>query len=152
MGKIIQSGYFAIGIYHCKTNINIGTLWRTAHSFGANFIFTIGRRYKRQASDTTNSSHHIPLFEYVNFDSFKSNLPKMSRLVAVEIDNEARLLNSYIHPKQAIYILGAEDTGIPEDILNKCHDIIKIPVNYCLNVPTAGSIVLYDRIAKSMKY
>lgn len=41
--------YFAIGIYHPKTEMNMGTLWRSAYQLGASYIFTIG-------SMVTNSS------------------------------------------------------------------------------------------------
>lgn len=50
--------------------------------------------------------------------------------------------------KRAIYLLGAEDTGIPDNILNDCDSIVQLPGNYCLNVAVAGSIVLYDRNSK----
>jgi hypothetical protein len=33
-------GYFGIGIYHGKTEENIGTLWRSAYAYGADFVFT----------------------------------------------------------------------------------------------------------------
>ena len=149
MNKFGKNGYYGIGIYHAKNSLNIGTLWRTANIFGASFLFTIGRRYKQQSSDTMKTTHIIPLFEYDDFDSFKKTLPKFCRLVAVEIIESARDVENYIHPSQAAYILGAEDTGIPEDILNKCHDIVKIPGDSCLNVSVAGSIILYDRILKN---
>ena len=49
-------GYFAIGVYHPKNHLNIGTLWRTANILKAAFIFTVGARYKRfQCSDTLNT-------------------------------------------------------------------------------------------------
>jgi tRNA(Leu) C34 or U34 (ribose-2'-O)-methylase TrmL len=44
--------YFEIGIYHPKTRNNVGTLWRSAYQLGASGLFTIGRRYERQSSDT----------------------------------------------------------------------------------------------------
>lgn len=40
-------GYFGIGIESAKTPANVGGLWRSAHAFGAAFIFTIGARYPR---------------------------------------------------------------------------------------------------------
>ena len=60
----MKRGYFAIGIYESKTETNIGTLWRSAYNFGADFIFTIGKRYKKEPSDTTKSERHIPLYGY----------------------------------------------------------------------------------------
>ena len=41
-------GYFGIGIHHVKNEENIGMLWHSADILGADFIFTIGRRYNEQ--------------------------------------------------------------------------------------------------------
>lgn len=43
---------------------------------------------------------------------------------------------------------GAEEYGLPKEVLEKCHQIVQIPGSYCLNVATAASIVMYDRINK----
>jgi tRNA(Leu) C34 or U34 (ribose-2'-O)-methylase TrmL len=143
----MKSGYFGIGIYHPKTTENIGTLWRSAHNFGADFIFTIGRRYKKQASDTTKAERHIPLYEYESFDDFKNHLPRGCQMVFVEQAEGAKNLTEVNHPKTACYILGAEDYGVPEEIM-KGYQKFYIDTPYCLNVAVAGSIVLYDRKIK----
>jgi len=144
--RIRKKGYFGIGVYHSKNSVNIGTLWRTANIFGADYIFTIGRRYKGQASDTMKTPRLIPLYHYDTFDEFKKNLPWGCRIVAIEITPDAKHLKNFLHPKQACYVLGAEDTGIPEDILKKCNDVVQLGGEYCMNVATAGSIVIYDRV------
>ena len=141
-------GYFAIGIENTKTVSNVGTLWRTAHIFGAQYIFTIGRRYKKQASDTLKTWRTIPLFNYESFDKFYKTLPFDCRLTGIEIVDNAIDISIYKHPERCIYLLGAEDYGLSKEALNKCHDIIVLPGNHCLNVSVAGSIVLYDRINK----
>jgi tRNA(Leu) C34 or U34 (ribose-2'-O)-methylase TrmL len=141
----LTRGYFGIGIYHPKREENIGSLWRTAHSFGANFIFTIGPRYKRQASDTSNATAHVPLFEYSSWEEFKASVP--GKIICVELDDKAISLRDFIHPQQATYVLGAEDHGIPEKYLGDT--IVKVNGGeYCLNVAVAGSIVIYDRVSK----
>ena len=48
----MKRGFFGVGIENTKTHQNIGTLWRSASIMGASFMFTIGKRYKKQASDT----------------------------------------------------------------------------------------------------
>lgn len=45
--------------------------------------------------------------------------------------------------------MGAEDHGIPEKVLERCQAIVQIPGRYCYNVAVAGSIVMYDRMAKT---
>jgi tRNA G18 (ribose-2'-O)-methylase SpoU len=143
-----KSGYFGIGIYQAKTEHNIGTLFRSALVFGADFIFVIGKRYKVQSSDTYKTTTHLPFYEYLTFEDFYKNMPKGAQLVGIEITDNAREIKNYCHPKQAIYLLGAEDSGIPNTILDRCVDIVKLPGKQCLNVSTAGSIVLFDRVNK----
>lgn len=142
-------GYYGIGIENTKNEINVGTLWRTAHVFDAAFIFTIARRYQKQASDTTKAWRQIPLFSFVNFQHFRSELPRECLLVGVEIVPEAETLQDFIHPERAVYLLGAEDHGLSKKARERCHRLIQIPGRYCLNVATAGSIVIYDRFSKA---
>jgi len=147
--KKLHRGFYGIGIYHPKTSVNIGTLWRSAHIFGASFIFTIGKRYQKQASDTMCSPRHIPLYNYLSFEEFKDNLPYLAQLICVEINQKSKPLRTFKHPHQAVYLLGAEDYGIPEKILIQSIVIqIESHESYCLNVSTSGSIIMYDRFIK----
>jgi len=146
----MNRGYFGIGIYHPKAGINIGTLWRSAYNFGASFIFTIGRRYKSQSSDTTKTPRHIPLYHYLSFEDFNRKRPAESRLVAIEQIENAKNLKDFSHPLQAIYLLGAEDYGIPKEVLDKCNFKVEIKTPMCLNVAVAGSIVMFDRNNKTI--
>ena len=59
-------------------------------------------------------------------------------------------LKSFVHPERAIYLLGAEDHGLPGEIMDKCHKIISIETirTESFNVAVAGSIVMYDRFSK----
>lgn len=145
---MIKRGYFGIGIYHTKTETNIGTLWRSASILGADFIFTIGKRYKRQSSDTMKTPRHIPLFHFTDFDDFRKHVPYDCPVVAIELTENSIPLERYCHRERCIYLLGAEDNGLPENILNKCKETVQLLGDYCMNVSTAGSIVMYDRAVK----
>jgi len=138
-------GYFEIGIYHNKTPINLGTLWRSAYQLDAAGIFTIGARYTKQASDTVKAYRHIPLRNYVDFDHFNESRPYDCRLIAVEMGGKP--LSEFTHPERAIYLLGAEDHGLPKDVLQKCQATISLEsVNTeSYNVAVAGSLVMYHR-------
>lgn len=142
-------GFYGIGIVGSKTATNVGTLWRSAASLGASFMFTAGKRFPKQASDTIKAWKHVPLFEFDTYDSLFANLPHSCVPVAVELDPSARRLDAYTHPERACYILGAEDNGLPRAVLERCRDVVQLPGEFCLNVAVAGSIVLYDRTAKS---
>ena len=64
-----------IGICHKKSEVNIGTLFRSAWQLGASFIFTVGRRYKKQSSDTVNAVMKMPYYDYTDIEHLYSNLP-----------------------------------------------------------------------------
>lgn len=151
--KITQSNrFFAIGIYHVKYDVNIGTLLRSAQVFGAAFVFTVGRRYRKQSSDVWSTWKNIPLFHYETVEDLKNHLPYGCLLVGIELNHKACLLPEYNHMPRACYLLGAEDHGLSEEQLKICHSVVQIPgLLGCLNVATAGSIVMYDRFSKELK-
>ncbi len=148
MGK---RGYFGIGIFNGKCEQNIGTLWRSADILGASFVFTIGNRYKRQNSDTMKSYRRIPLYHYADYDDFFDHVPFDCPVVAVELADWSIPLEKYQHRERCIYLLGAEDHGLPQQIMNRCVETVQLIGSYCYNVSTAGSIVMYDRAVKAMK-
>lgn len=143
-------GYFEIGIYHTKTEMNVGTLLRSAHQLGAAGIFTIGRRYKQMASDTTHAARHIPVRHYETFDEFKVNRPVGATLIGVEMGGIP--LSSFAHPESCVYLLGAEDHGLPPEVVAYCNRIVSLesvgPLSY--NVAVAGSIVMCHRMFCSL--
>jgi tRNA G18 (ribose-2'-O)-methylase SpoU len=142
-------GYFGIGIFQGKTVENLGTLWRTADLFGASFIYTIGKRYKTQPTDTYKTTRHIPLYHYENFDQFDNHRPVDCMLIGVELDPTSVPIRQFLHPERAIYLLGAEDNGLNKECIQKCQKIIQLPGERSMNVAVAGSIVMFDRINKS---
>ena len=74
-----SKGYYGIGVMNMKTSENYGTLYRTAQILNADFIFIIGARFKMQASDTMNSSKHIPLLDRKS-TRLNSSHPRLSRM------------------------------------------------------------------------
>lgn len=142
-------GYFGIGIENTKNELNVGTLWRSAAILGASFIFTVGRRYKKQASDTIGAWRYIPLYHYPNFAAFYAAIPYGCMLIGVELDQRAHKIEVFAHPERCIYLLGAEDNGLSRKALTKCHALVQLPGSFSMNVATAGSIVMYDRFLKS---
>ena len=141
-------GYSAIGVYQGKTEHNIGTLWRSAYVLGAAYIFTVEKRYKKQSSDVTRTWSRIPLFHYDHFEDLLNNIPYDCRLIGVEMTDDAIELADFEHPKRAIYLLGSENNGLPQHILDKCHFVIRLKGNSSMNVGVTGSIILYDRVTK----
>ena len=144
-------GFFGVAIFDAKHEANVGALWRSASVFGASFIATVGaKRYKSMRSDTMKSHRHIPLFHFNNIEDLKEHLPNGCRLIGVELTNDSVQLQKFTHPERALYLLGAEDHGLPFYILQQTNEVVKIstPLNISLNVSVAGSIICYDRLLK----
>ncbi|MEM9734952.1 MAG: RNA methyltransferase [Pseudomonadota bacterium] len=138
-------GYFGIGAEVISKPMNFGNMARTAYGFGASFVFTItpGWKVERQYSDTSASQDHMPWYTFAGVD--KMLLPDDCRLVGVELTDEAIDLPSFRHPSRAAYVLGPENGSLSPELMEKCKFIVKIPTLYCLNVATAGAIIMYDR-------
>ena len=150
--KAVERGYYGIAILHSKHEENIGTLLRSGFCLGAKFITIIGKKYKKQASDTVKTWRHIPLHYYSDFeDFFNHGIPYSCELVGVELCEKATSLIDFEHKERVVYLLGSEDNGLPPYAIERCHQLVQLPGLRCLNVAVTGSIVLYDRIAKLNK-
>jgi hypothetical protein len=106
-------GYFAIGVYHPKTEVNVGSLYRTANLYGAAFVFTVGLRYQRRAADTMNTPQHKPLFHFEDLSDLIKHLPFSAPLVGVELDPRARMLRARRSPTTAGGGSSARSGGTP---------------------------------------
>ena len=96
-----------------------------------------------------NSARHIPLYQYLTIDELCENIPYSCPLIGIEMGGNS--INNFIHPERSIYLLGAEDHGIPKKELEQCHYVIELPAERAksFNVAVAGSIVMYDRYIKN---
>ncbi len=139
-------GFFGIGIEGVSKPMNAGNLFRTAHAFGASFVFTINAEYavRKAKSDTSLAPKNIPWYEYETIDDIQ--MPKHCKIVGVELLDDAEELPSFYHPLSAMYVLGRERGSLSPAMREKCDYFIKIPTKFCLNVATAGAIVMYDRV------
>lgn len=143
-----KPGYFGIGVYQIKRIENVGMLWRGAWQLGAAFLFTIGTRYKPRSDDVFKSWQQLPLFRYDTFEEMQKASAYSCQLVGVEMGGTA--LPQFTHPDRAVYLLGAEDSGLPNEIRDRCHQLVSIPAvrSESYNVAVAGTLVMYDRLMK----
>ena len=133
--------------------MNAGSLFRAANAFGASFVFTINTNYrlrKGEKADTSHASRSVPLYEWATVDDLV--LPRKCALVGVELLDEATELPRYRHPAAAAYMLGPERGALSPQLLARCHDVIKIPTKFCINVGMAGALVMYDRLLSSTRF
>lgn len=142
-----EQGYCGIGIYKPKREMNLGGLLRSARAFDADFVYGIGARWTVQTS-SIKSERDVPVFYFETLEQFTASIPVNAELVCVEQSEGAEDLRFFRHPRQAVYLLGSEDNGVPA-ILRRKHRTIFIPSRGCLNVASAGTVILYDRVLKT---
>ncbi len=139
-------GYFGIGVEGISKAMNLGNLFRSALGFDASFIFTVNADFnpKRALSDTADSSGQLPLYQFA--DAGALLLPRGCRLIGVELLDEAADLPSFRHPRRAAYVLGPERGSLTPAMVARCDHVVRIPTRICINLATAGAVVMYDRL------
>lgn len=143
----------AIGMYRPKDTRNIGSLLRSAHLYDVDLTFQVGgAAYDRpHATDTSNSTKHIPHYQFLDLQQFLDELEVGVLMgttpVAVEMDALSVPLSNFGHPASVAYLLGSENHGIPRDVLGNFGQIVQVetPNPWSLNVATTGAIVLHHR-------
>ena len=123
--------------------------WRSAFQLGAAYIFTIGGRNGwEKTADTYRSWRHIPAFRYADWGGFSAASPFAAVWVAVEMGGVP--LEQFEHPERAVYVLGAEDQGLPAAVVRACSQCVSLGCarEASFNVAVAGSLVMYDRWRK----
>jgi tRNA G18 (ribose-2'-O)-methylase SpoU len=149
----MSRGYFGIGVESISKTMNVGNLFRSAHAFGASFVFTVAANYERKLgakSDTSDAMGHLPFYSFP--DAASLMLPGGCKLVGVELMDSSVELPSFRHPPQAAYILGPERGELSPELAARCDWVVKIPTKFCVNVGIAGAIVMYDRMMSTGKF
>tara|TARA_R110001592_G_scaffold29350_11_gene106682 strand:- start:692 stop:1228 length:537 start_codon:yes stop_codon:yes gene_type:complete len=140
-------GYFGIGVENISKEQNVGTIARSAYSFGASFFFTIDPDVNvgaMRTSDTSDAFAHLPYYQYSKPQELE--LPMACTLIGVEFVEESIELPSFRHPSRAAYILGPEMGSLSQPVMDQCHHVVKIPMQFCVNVGVAAAIIMYDRM------
>ncbi|HFD15866.1 MAG TPA: RNA methyltransferase [Rhodospirillales bacterium] len=145
-GTTKTRGYFGIGAEGISKAMNLGNLVRSAHAFGASFVFLVDAWYTARAarSDTSRAEGHLPVYDFPSVEAL--TLPRGCRLVGVELVDEAIPLPSFRHPLQAAYVFGPERGSLSPAMLARCDFVVRIPTRFCINLGVAGAIVMYDRM------
>ncbi len=79
-----MKGYFGIGVENISKPMNAGALFRTAHAFGASFVFTVGAAYSRREgklADTSDAPANLPYYDWPDLDAMA--LPDGCELVGI---------------------------------------------------------------------
>ncbi len=142
---------FAIGAWNISKEHNVGTLVRTAHAAAAAEVLLVGEReWNVEAARTAELYTEVrrladerALLDHLAHSGYE--------LVAVELDSRSVNLFDASYPERPCFLLGAELGGLPEDLLEAASLVVQIPqwgLVPSLNLAVAGSIVVYDYLAK----
>ena len=148
MHENMNRGFAAIGLHMPKTPVNVGSVLRAAHCYGAALVATTGARYRHSSTDTMKAYRHLPLLQV---DDLFDVIPHDCIPVAVDLLEGARSLISYTHPERAFYIFGPEDGTLKKAITDRCRDKVFVPTAFCMNLASCVNVVLYDRMAKDSR-
>ena len=147
----MDRGFFGVGVEYSSKAGNIGAIYRSAHAFGASFLFSINANYdKTKASDTSSATQQLPYYKFNSLD--RSLLPQKTKIIGVELTDNAIELPNFFHPSKAVYILGPEKGMLSDSVLSLCDYTLKIPTKFCINVSLAAAITFYDRTISKPQY
>ena len=141
----------AIAGWNTTKEHNVGSLVRTAHAVAADEVVLVGdREWNVEAART--AELYTTVTQVADLEAFRAHLAaRRWNLVAVELDDRAVNLFEAEYPDRPCFLLGTEIGGVPEPLLAEATIVVRIPqwgLVPSLNLAVAGSIVLYDYLAK----
>jgi tRNA G18 (ribose-2'-O)-methylase SpoU len=139
---------FSILCSNLYNDFNIGTIIRNANAFLANEVIIYGHKKwdRRGAVGTQNYTN----FNYVpEIKNLNEKLREFDIILGIDnIENSINIQDyQWNYNKKTLLCLGQEQVGLPQEIIDKCDDILYIK-QYgsvrSINVGTASGIVMYE--------
>jgi 23S rRNA (guanosine2251-2'-O)-methyltransferase len=144
-------------MHNIRSVSNVGAMFRTADAAGVNKIFLTGYtpapldRFGRKRRDLAKSA--LGSEEFVSWEQKKNIFPlladykrKKYLIIGVEQDKNSIDYKKVKLKNKNVFIVGAEVTGIPKNILEKCDIVAEIPMfgkKESLNVSVALGVALF---------
>ena len=130
---------------------NVGSFFRTADAFNVEKIILsgyTGHPPRKEISKTAIGAEECVPWEKTEdpVNTIRKLRADDWRIVALELTPEARELSSYAPTEKVCLVVGHELTGVPEEILTLCDDVLMIPMHgtkESLNVAVAAGIALH---------
>lgn len=161
--RVFQPSREVVVIAHnIRSILNVGAILRTAEGFGAQTVFATGWTPSPEngllhvRAKIANGLHKTALGaeQLVDFH-YESDIEKLLaelrkngfRIVGLEQDERAVVLNDYRPHTKTALLLGEEVDGLAPDLRNQCDDLIEIPMfgrKESFNVSVAAGIALYN--------
>ena len=140
-------GYFGIGIEGVSKPMNLGSLLRTAHAFGASFLFTIGglvQRRQIENADTSSAMANLPLHEFRISPAFSCRAAAgLSAWSCCPTRSTCRASATRPRPPTCS---GPSAPACRRRSRSAAISSSAFPTRFCVNLAIAGALVMYDRM------
>lgn len=132
---------------------NFGAIARSAECAGADFIVIPERGSASVTSDSVRASagalFHIPVCREKELSKAISQLKDNGYKIVGASEKSAVNYTEIDYRDPVAIVMGAEDTGLSNDVLRKCDELGAIPINGkvgSLNVSVACGVMLYEAV------
>lgn len=133
---------------------NLGAIIRSAECAGAHGVI-IPRKTKvtpEAIRASMGATEHIPVIRESIFNAIRMLKDRGIKIVGIEATGDTYIYDSDLTGAITI-IVGGEDSGITDALLQKCDEVLKIPllgkVN-SLNMSNAAAIIFFEKVRQEM--
>jgi 23S rRNA (guanosine2251-2'-O)-methyltransferase len=132
---------------------NFGAMARTAECAGVHAIVIPEKGSAQVSSDAVKTSagalNYLPICRVKNLYYTVKDLKKMGLHIISVTEKTERLMYDADYKVPLALILGSEEDGISQELLNQSDEFVKIPLTgniESLNVSVASAVVIYEAI------
>jgi len=137
---------------------NFGAIVRTAECAGVHAIVIPEKGSVRIGADAVKTSagalHKLPVCKVANLKQGLEYIQQSGVTLFGATEKTSENYYSHDFNKPVCIVMGAEDTGLSNDVIRLCDYLIKIPILgeiQSLNVSVAASVLIYDVVRQRAK-
>lgn len=136
--------------YNIKTPENIGNIIRLAGNTACKEVLFVTEDDNIRSSKikkTALSAYNAVKWSFCKEEDLKDKIPSDYKWIAIETSSDSKNIYKVKLPNKVALIVGNEINGIESTVLDKCHEIIHIPLLgsvTSMNVSHALAIALFE--------
>ena len=142
---------FHVAIENLAHDFNIGSIIRTANAFGAKAIHIVGRkRWNRRGAMVTDRYQHVVYHsDAQDLRAWADDVGLV--IIGVENGANAQAIETSALPSQCVLLFGQEGSGLSEDAIAVCDQIVAITQfgsTRSINVGAAAAIAMHTWVTQ----
>ncbi len=150
-GQLLSTTERIVLLHGVQDPGNVGTVIRSAHAFGAGVALSRGCAdlyNPKTVRATMGSIFHAPVARELDSPDFLEQAGRAGFGSAAAVPDEGDAPRS-LSSGRLVICVGAEGSGLPEDVLEACEARVAIPsLAASLNAAIAASILLYEAYSR----